>query len=103
MPLNCPRQTILLRLELFAEKMEWENGEHVGTNLRIHPEGFDLILGAGIYIQKYLFFFFFDIALCVVFLPLQSIILLLHSVQAFNNMAIALCLTQWKSFSSSKG
>lgn len=70
MPLNCRRQTILLRLELFAEKMEWENGEHVGNNLRIHPEGFDLILGAGIYIQKYLFFFFFCYSIVCGFLTI---------------------------------
>lgn len=36
--------------ELVAEKLEWGNSDQINQILRRHPGGFDLILGADIYI-----------------------------------------------------
>lgn len=35
---------------LKSEKLEWGNSDHLEKILQNHPEGFDLILGADIYI-----------------------------------------------------
>ncbi|PHT68539.1 hypothetical protein T459_28026 [Capsicum annuum] len=37
--------------ELKAEKLEWGNSDQLNCILQGHPEGFDLVLGADIYIQ----------------------------------------------------
>ncbi|KAJ8543841.1 hypothetical protein K7X08_025459 [Anisodus acutangulus] len=38
--------------ELKAEKLEWGNSDQLNYILEGHPEGFDLVLGADIYIQQ---------------------------------------------------
>ncbi|KAJ4848556.1 hypothetical protein Tsubulata_007855 [Turnera subulata] len=40
--------------ELAAEKLHWGNADHIHQILQRHPDGFDLILGADIYILIYL-------------------------------------------------
>lgn len=40
----------LLHAELAAEKLEWGNSDHIDQILRRYSRGFDLILGADIYI-----------------------------------------------------
>lgn len=39
-----------LSTELEAAKLEWGNSDHLGDILQKHNDGFDLILGADIYI-----------------------------------------------------
>lgn len=39
-----------LSTELEAAKLEWGNSDHLGEILQKHNDGFDLILGADIYI-----------------------------------------------------
>lgn len=39
-----------LSTELEAAKLEWGNSDHLGEILQKHSDGFDLILGADIYI-----------------------------------------------------
>jgi len=41
---------INVHAELVAEKLEWGNTGHINEILQKHPGGFDLILGADIYI-----------------------------------------------------
>ncbi|KAF3633984.1 putative hydroxymethylglutaryl-CoA lyase, mitochondrial-like [Capsicum annuum] len=41
----------LFNAELKAEKLEWGNSDQLNCILQGHPEGFDLVLGADIYIQ----------------------------------------------------
>lgn len=36
--------------DLVAEKLEWGNADHINAIVQRHPQGFDLILGADIYI-----------------------------------------------------
>ncbi|GAB2277086.1 hypothetical protein Dimus_011795 [Dionaea muscipula] len=45
---NSPRCT-----ELIAEKLEWGNSDHINGIIQRYPNGFDLILGADIYILFY--------------------------------------------------
>lgn len=37
---------------LTAEKLEWGNYDHISNIIKKHPVGFDLILGADIYILQ---------------------------------------------------
>lgn len=41
-------------LDLVAEKLEWGDSDQINAIMQRYPEGFDLVLGADIYI---LFFF----------------------------------------------
>lgn len=42
-----------LSTELEAAKLEWGNSDHLGDILQKHNDGFDLILGADIYILMF--------------------------------------------------
>ncbi|KAL2535933.1 putative methyltransferase family protein [Forsythia ovata] len=44
-------QNSLCCAELNAEKLEWGNSDQLNCILQGHPKGFDLVLGADIYIQ----------------------------------------------------
>jgi hypothetical protein len=35
---------------LTAEKLEWGNYDHISNIIKKHPDGFDIVLGADIYI-----------------------------------------------------
>jgi len=37
---------------LTAEKLEWGNSDHLSSIIEKHPGGFDLVLGADIYILE---------------------------------------------------
>jgi len=41
---------IFFPADLVAEKLEWGNADHINAIVQRHPQGFDLILGADIYI-----------------------------------------------------
>ncbi|KAL9321719.1 hypothetical protein ACSQ67_009772 [Phaseolus vulgaris] len=47
---SCPENISSISHELVAEKLEWGNTGHINEILQKHPGGFDLILGADIYI-----------------------------------------------------
>ncbi|KAM0884526.1 hypothetical protein ACQ4PT_030920 [Festuca glaucescens] len=42
---------------LTAEKLEWGNNDHISNIMKEHPVGFDLIVGADIYLSFQLFYF----------------------------------------------
>lgn len=53
-----------LSAELEAAKLEWGNSDHLGEILQKHNDGFDLILGADIYILMFDtdFFIYLDLS-----------------------------------------
>lgn len=51
---TCCLISRLLWTALSAEKLEWGNTDQLNQILQKHPEGFDLILGADIYILSFL-------------------------------------------------
>lgn len=56
---NFGIRCLMLRLfptALSAEKLEWGNSDQLNHILQKHPEGFDLVLGADIYILVILSF-----------------------------------------------
>lgn len=48
----------ILHAALEAEKLEWGNSDHINSILHKYPGGFDLILGADIYILITINYFF---------------------------------------------
>ncbi|KAL3620322.1 hypothetical protein CASFOL_035234 [Castilleja foliolosa] len=50
--LHDSSKNLVWSAELEAEKLEWGNSEQLDYVLQSHPEGFDLVLGADIYILK---------------------------------------------------
>ncbi|GER39362.1 S-adenosylmethionine-dependent methyltransferase/methyltransferase [Striga asiatica] len=53
--LHDTSQNLVCSAELKAEKLEWGNSEQLDYILQRHPKGFDLVLGADIYILILLF------------------------------------------------
>lgn len=41
--------------DLVADKLEWGNSDQINAIVQRYPEGFDLVLGADIYILIFLF------------------------------------------------
>ncbi|KAL1552995.1 hypothetical protein AAHA92_13725 [Salvia divinorum] len=67
--------------KLKSAKLEWGNSEQLDEILQWHPEGFDLVLGADIYILFYTFIYYF-------FASFQqaSVPLLFHTVKRLLNV-----------------
>ncbi|KAF8668904.1 hypothetical protein HU200_052110 [Digitaria exilis] len=47
---SCPENA---QAALTAEKLEWGNSDHISSIIEKHPGGFDVVLGADIYILKF--------------------------------------------------
>lgn len=57
--------------ELEAAKLEWGNTDHLGEILQKHSDGFDLILGADIYILLCSVWFWFNFGTPMIFFILK--------------------------------
>lgn len=57
--------------ELEAAKLEWGNTDHLGEILQKHCDGFDLILGADIYILLCSVWFWFNFGTPMIFFILK--------------------------------
>ncbi|KAK4791924.1 hypothetical protein SAY86_022359 [Trapa natans] len=96
------------RAELVSEKLEWGNSDQINQILRRHPGGFDLILGADIYILissnaevamincmvKRSFICVFHFFLSAVDNIFDSVEEILNNQYAFNNRVSPCFLTQ---------
>ncbi|MCL7042457.1 hypothetical protein MKW94_030039 [Papaver nudicaule] len=80
---------------LAAEKLEWGNTDQISQILQRYPKGFDLVLGADIYILT------FTLKISDAF-PLFSLnvylSVFLNNIYAFNNLASHHFSTRWKSY-----